>query len=299
MTQSPCFVAQIDLTLAPKLRADLIEQGFELSTPQYTVFQAKKKGISCTLYESGKLTVQGKDKHDFITFYLEPEILGKLTYSYPEAEVDQTPHIGVDEAGKGDVFGPLCVGAVFADQEGIVNLAKIGVKDSKRMTDSTIVKLAQKIRAGYFYSLVKIFPQKYNELYGKFRNLNSLLGWGHATAIGDVLEKSPCNRVTIDKFAGEHVVESALKRKGLEVELTQRHRGEEDVVVAAASIIARAAFVEGMEKLSEEYQLKLPKGASPAVIEAGRKFVAKYGRAELPKIAKMHFKTLDEIQAIC
>jgi len=298
MNQSACFVAQIDLSLASKLEGDLKEQGFELSKPQYTLFQAKKKGVSCTLYESGKLTVQGKDKHDFITFYLEPEILGKLTYSYPDAELDRTPHIGVDEAGKGDVFGPLVVGSVFADEAGITELSKMGVRDSKRMTDSTILKLAEQIRKKFSYALVKIFPQKYNELYEKFHNLNSLLGWGHATAIEDVLKKSPCKKVTIDKFASEHVVDSALKRKGIEVDLTQRHKGEEDIVVAAASIIARAAFVEGMEKLSDEFQVNLPKGASPAVIAAGRKFVTKHGRALLPRIAKMHFKTLEEIQAI-
>lgn len=298
MNQPACFVAQIDLSLASKLEEDLKNQGFELSRPQYTILQAKKKGISCTLYESGKLTVQGKDKHDFITFYLEPEILGALTYSYPDANQDKTPHIGVDEAGKGDVFGPLCIGSVFADEEGISQLSKLGVRDSKRMTDTTILKLAEQIRKKFSYALVKIYPQKYNELYDKFRNLNSLLGWGHATAIEDVLKKSPCQKVTIDKFASEHVVASALERKGIEIELTQRHKGEEDIVVAAASIIARAAFVEGMEKLSDEFQVKLPKGASPVVVEAGRRFVAKHGRALLPRIAKMHFKTLEEIQAI-
>ena len=298
MNQPACFVAKIDISLAPKLREDLIQQGFELSKPQYTILQAKKTGVSCTLYESGKLTVQGKNKHEFITFYLEPEILGTLTYSYPDTNQDKSPHVGVDEAGKGDVFGPLCIGAVYADEEGISSLAKMGIRDSKSMKDTVIVKLAEKVRKNFPHSLVKIFPQKYNELYDKFQNLNHLLGWGHATAIEEVIQKTSCSKVTIDQFAGEHVVLSALKRKGIELDLTQRHRGEEDIVVAAASIIARAAFVEGMDKLSDKYQVKLPKGASPAVIQAGRTFVRKYGADQLPSIAKMHFKTLDQIRAI-
>src|ERR1700730_9538190 len=108
------FTAKIDLKLADKIKNDLIEQGFEISRPPYTVFAAKKTGISCTLYESGSLTVQGKEMQHFIEFYLEPEILQEFQFSHPEAHLDTTPHIGMDEAGKGDFFGPLCVAAVFA-----------------------------------------------------------------------------------------------------------------------------------------------------------------------------------------
>jgi len=295
MNKPNCFVAQIDLALAPKLEADLKDQGFELGAPVYTIFQAKKKGVSCTLYQSGKLTVQGKEKEEFITFYLEPEILGNLSYSYPTLDIDQTPHIGVDEAGKGDLFGPLCIGAVYADEAGIEKLIQMGIRDSKRMQDSTILKLAKQIRETYLYTTIKIFPAKYNELYERFRNLNSLLGWAHAAAIETLHQKSGAKKATIDQFAGEHVVLSALEKKEVEVELTQRHKGEEDPVVAAASIIARAAFVEGIDKLSEEHQVHLPKGASNLVVEAGRKFVARHGRENLSEVAKMHFKTIDKI----
>src|SRR3990167_7228766 len=133
MSKSPCFVAEVNLELAKKLRIDLIEQGFEISNPEYTIFQAKKNGISCTLYSSGKLTVQGKDKDDFIAFYLEPEILKNVSYSYPESTHDTKPHIGVDESGKGDVFGPLCICSFYADSNGIQTLIKMGIKDSKKL----------------------------------------------------------------------------------------------------------------------------------------------------------------------
>ena len=295
MNSSSCFVAQIDLAIAPKLEKELREQGFEFSHPKYTLFQAKKRGISCTLYKSGKLTVQGSEKGEFIAFYLEPNILGSLAYSYPETLLDLTPHAGVDESGKGDLFGPLVIGSLFADQEGITKLSKMGIRDSKKMTDSSILKYAEQIRQHFCFALVTIFPQKYNELYKKFKNLNHLLGWGHATAIEKILQKRVCQRVTIDQFASEHVVKSALERKGIKIELTQRHRGEEDPVVAAASIIARAAFIEGMERLSQEFQIELPKGASDRTVRAGQKFVAKHGGEFLSHVAKMHFTTIKKI----
>lgn len=285
------FVTKIDLNLSEKIKNDLLDQGFELSTPPYTVFLAKKKGVSCTLYESGKLMVQGKDKNDFISFYLEPEILKEFSFSYPETLVNSDARIGIDEAGKGDFFGPLCIAGVYADEAGIKKLLDLGVRDSKKMKDKEIVALASEIRSLFPYSLIRLFPEKYNELYGKFKNLNSMLAWGHSTAIEELVEKTGCKTVIIDQFAGEHVVENALKRKKIEVSLTQRHYGEEDPVVAAASILARTGFVEGIDSLGKMVEMTLPKGASSQVIQAGKRVVLKHGKEILGKVAKLHFKT--------
>ncbi len=284
------FTAKIDLKLADKLKQDLSEQGFEISRPPYTVFSAKKPGISCTLYESGSLTVQGKEMQPFIEFYLEPEILNEFRYSHPEAHLNIVPHIGMDEAGKGDFFGPLCVAAVFADAEGIKKMLEMGVQDSKRLSDDSVKKIAAKIRSSYSYTVIRLFPMKYNELYGKFKNLNRLLGWAHAAALEDVIRKTDCRDALIDQFADKHVMENALKQKKIEANLEQKVRGEEDLVVAAASILARAAFLDGLEALSQEYGMILPKGAAAQVIEAGRKFVAKFGQEVLGKVAKTHLK---------
>lgn len=293
--QSSTFTTKIDLKLSEKLLNDLPLQGFSISTPPYTVFSAKKKGVMCTLYESGSLVVQGKEMQEFIEFYLEPEILQEFKFTHPAVNLDLTPHIGLDEAGKGDFFGPLCIGAVFAEGEGIQKLCEMGVKDSKCFSDSSILKLARKIRAAYPYVIIRLFPQKYNELYGRFKNLNRLLAWAHATALGDLSEKTNCKKAILDQFAAQHVVESALQQKHIDVDLSQRVRGEEDLVVAAASILARAGFLEGLETLSQEYGIVLPKGASSLVIDAGVKLVEKYGNEILGKISKTHFKTTNEI----
>lgn len=292
------FVATINLALAEKLRSDLQDQGFQLTQPPYTVFSAQKQGVSCTLYTSGKITVQGKAKDDFIAFYLEPEILKSVAYTYPEAGVDMTPHIGVDEAGKGDFFGPLCIAGVQANEEGIKKLLSFGVKDSKRIGDSNILRLAGKIRAEFPHTVIRIFPEKYNEMYSSFKNLNRLLAWGHSTAIGELVEKTGCQQALIDQFTSEALVETALKKKNINIHLTQRTKAEEDPVVAAASILARAGFVNGMETLSQEAGFELPKGASDQVIKAGRRLMEKLGGDELRKFGKLHFKTYQEILSL-
>lgn len=295
MSKSGCFSIKVDISLANKLENDLIEQGFAISKPPHTLLQGKKKGITCTLYESGSLTVQGKEMGPFIEFYLEPEILKEFRYSHPAALLDYTSRIGMDEAGKGDFFGPLCIAALFADEAQIKKLSELRVKDSKSFSDAAVLKIAQEIRKEFAYTVIRLFPQKYNELYGKFKNLNRLMSWAHASALEDLSKKTGCKKAILDQFAYPELMEKALKQKKLDVELTQKVRGEEDIVVAGASILARAAFLEGLEKLKKEYEIELPKGASSIVKKAGEKIVAKLGKEVLGKIAKVHFKTAAEI----
>jgi len=293
MTSS--FVVQIDLALAEKLKEGLHTQGFELSSPPYTLFQGKKKGITCTLYTSGKLMVQGKEMQGFIQFYLEPEILKTFSFGYEKHLLDLTPRIGVDESGKGDFFGPLCIAGVFATGDGITHLAEIGVKDSKKLSDDSVLKIAQKVRKDYLFHIVRIGPERYNELYEKFGNLNLLLGWGHATVIEQLSDQTACETIIIDQFAAEHVVENALRRKNKKVLLTQRTKAEQDPVVAAASILARAAFLEGLDKMEKAWDCPFPKGASNATIQAGKNFVRAHGSQTLLQVGKMHFKTAQVI----
>lgn len=292
---APCFVTTIDTQLAPKLQQELRDQGFSITHPPYTLFSAQKTGVSCTLYTSGKLTVQGKDKAEFIQFYLEPEILHSLAFSHPQTMVDGTPRIGVDEAGKGDFFGPLCVAGVFANEERVQELLRIGVRDSKTLEDRTILKLSLEIKKICPHAIVQISPKRYNEIYPQFQNLNRLLAWGHATVIETLVQKTQCTHAVIDQFADEKVVLSALKKKQLELRLDQRHQGESDPVVAAASILARAAFVQGIEQLGISIGMALPKGASSLVIRAGKELVAKHGREILKQVSKEHFKTTQQI----
>ena len=289
MTDS--FVAEIDLKFEAEIREYLHEQGFSFTTPPYTIFSAKKEGVSLTLYQSGKLVVQGKNKDALIQYYLEPEILKSLDYSYPTANLDLTPRIGVDEAGKGDFFGPLCIAGVYADSNGIKELVTMGVKDSKRFGDPAIQKLAKTLKEKVSYECIVLFPEKYNELYARFNNLNSLLGWGHATVIEKLHEKTSCKEARIDQFGGKHIVENAIAKKNLSLHLVQNHKGESDPVIAAASILARDAFLNGLEKLSKQYDIPFPKGASQEVVRAGQKFLKQYNKSMLPSVAKTHFKT--------
>jgi ribonuclease HIII len=199
--------------------------------------------------------------------------------------------IGSDESGKGDFFGPLVVAAFFLPegQEGV--LLELGVKDSKRTSDARCREIAGMLRKGYVHSVVAVGPEKYNELYGKLRNLNRLLAWAHARAIENILDRVPAGKALTDQFGDERFVRNALLKKGREIELVQMPRAEDDPAVAAASILARATFLERLQSLARDVGAELPKGASTAVEEAAVKLVRAKGPAILGKVAKTHFKT--------
>lgn len=202
--------------------------------------------------------------------------------------------IGVDESGKGDYFGYLVIAGVVAGDYEEKILAEIGVKDSKNLSDIKAHQLAAQIRKLCKFNVVKISPEKYNQLYPKFKSLNKLLAWGHARVIENLLEKESVDQVIVDKFGDEKYVKDALLDKGRKVKLVQRVRAEEDMAVAAASIIARDEFLKTLRALSIQIGYKLPKGATH-VEEAAKAILEKYDENVLDVIAKRHFKTTKKL----
>jgi ribonuclease HIII len=205
---------------------------------------------------------------------------------------------GVDESGKGDFFGPLVIAAAAVSVLERPLLDDLYVRDSKKMTDSRALTIAAQLKKHIPHSIVVIMPEKYNQLYLKIGNLNKLLAWGHARAIENLLEKANCDRVISDKFAKAELLERSLLEKGRTIELSQQVRGEAELPVAAASVLARAEFINCLARLSEKWHQQLPKGAAPQVDLAGKRFVEEYGEAELNQVAKMHFKNLQKVRAL-
>jgi ribonuclease HIII len=285
-----------------KLRTLLAESGFQFSAKQYTLFFAQKNSLSVAVYEKGpKVLVQGKGAKEFVQFELEPKILGEAKLGYEEVHSPEMfePHFGVDESGKGDFFGPLVVAGVYIDRGIARKLIDAGVQDSKRIgSDARIRAFAETIRkstAG-LVETVLIGPERYNELYQKFGNLNKLLGWGHARVIENLLaKKSDCPRALSDQFADPRVIEQSLLRHGRKIDIEQRTKAESDIAVAAASILAREAFINWLERRGKELGLRLERGVSANVKEAAKKLVEMEGPQVLRGLAKVHFRTAHEI----
>lgn len=263
---------------------------------QYSHWRAKTSSFQSIYYTSGKLLIQGKDVEAIASKV--DEILGLKSFVQQSTliECNEEKYIGTDESGKGDFFGPLVVAGVQVDSTNKQKFIELGIKDSKKLDDKKILILANQIKANSVHSVVVMTPVKYNELYEKFKNLNKLLAWGHARAIENILEKSPCNYALADKFGDESLIKNALMQKGKNIVLNQMVRAEADIAVAAASVLARAEFVKRMQELENKYELTLSKGASNKVVEQAKDFVRLYSFSRLNEVAKMHFKTVNELK---
>lgn len=211
------------------------------------------------------------------------------------------PIIGNDESGKGDFFGSLVVASIYVDADSAIKLNNLGVKDSKKLSDSKILEIAPKIRSQFKnnFSIIEISPEKYNNLYDQIvrekKNLNDLLAWGHAKAIEELLNKVDCKFAIIDKFADDSIVLSKLQEKGKYLEIMQMHKAEANVAVATASVLARERFIQKLSQLSHQYQVELPKGVSQEVVKLAKLLIERYGEDVLRKVAKLHFKTTQEV----
>src|SRR5213595_707200 len=283
---------------ASKLRSLLDELGFEFSPKQYTLFFGQKNKLSVAVYEKGpKVLIQGKGVEEFVQFELEPKILGEAKVAYEEVHAPEMfePHFGVDESGKGDFFGPLVISGVYVDRLIARKFLDTGVVDSKRIgSDARIRALADTIRKSSLglVETVLIGPAKYNELYEKFGNLNKLLGWGHARVIENLLAKKPeCPRSLSDQFADARVISASLLKNGRKIAIEQRPRAESDIAIAAASILAREAFINWIDREGRNLGVRLERGVSPAVKVAAGRLVEGKGPEILRQVAKVHFRT--------
>lgn len=203
--------------------------------------------------------------------------------------------IGVDESGKGDFFGPLVIASFLATDNDREKLEDLGVRDGKKISENRLLDIDERIKYFYPHNIVVIDPEIYNKRYKKIKNLNKLLAEGHAEAITSVLEENSADKIIVDQFGKPELIENALCSKGCKIELHQRFRGEEIIQVAAASILARAAFIREMDKLSKLYDTKIPRGAAAIVDLAGQKLVERYGIKILNKVSKTHFKNYGRV----
>ncbi|MCZ7635403.1 MAG: ribonuclease HIII [Verrucomicrobia bacterium] len=251
---------------AKTLLAWLRAHGFAFREVPYARFAAQKDKVNVTYYESGKLVVQGKGTAEFVEFTLEPEILRQARLGYETVLQPELllPRFGVDESGKGDFFGPLCVAGVYVNAHFVKTWQTAGVRDSKQVGgDRRIAELARLIREtpGAVFTVVPIGPEAYNRLYRQLKSVNRILAWGHARVIENLMlqrhrmDPLPVRAIS-DQFAHDKAtVAKALMSLGREIELLQRHKAEADLAVAAASILARDEFVTRLAKLAAKFEL--------------------------------------------
>lgn len=323
MTDTPktCFTYELDGAQQEKLLALLAVGNYRPRAVPYSLAAVEGDGFNCALYQKEKhgrrkLCVQGGKARDFVEFFLEPHVLGAASLGYEDVlnPARDAAHGGSDESGKGDYFGPLVVACCYADGPLAKEMRAMGVRDCKEMSDAAVLAVGSKIRrllGPERFAVVKIGPAAYNRLYAKIRNINALLAWAHGTCIEELLEKQTgCPKIVVDQFAPtEATIRRALKTRGKAVTVEQRHRAEDDIAVAAASVVARELFLRAIAAMAVEDGPipvdkvpldMIPRGSSdPRVRLLAEQMVRKHGPVWLMNHCKAHFQTTDKVLAAC
>lgn len=199
--------------------------------------------------------------------------------------------IGTAESGRGDYFGPLVIAGVLVTMETQKELSALGIGNADTLLHKSIYWLAGQIRQLCPHSIAVIDPPHYNALHDRMRSIFRILGSGHARVIEVILSNHSCEHAVVSNFGAAKHLRSALMDKGKRINILQPTHAKDDLAVAAASILARVAYLNSLRSLSSTYRFPLPKGAGRPAIEAGRRFVSQVGKANLKYVAKLHFST--------
>ncbi|HET7534827.1 MAG TPA: ribonuclease HIII [Candidatus Didemnitutus sp.] len=295
------YTIKLDDVQMEKLRAAVAAKYWEEVEVPYARFAFKGPKVNVTAYTSGKVVVAGKETEDFVQNVIEAQVTGLAKLGYDDVHHPEwfEPHAGLDESGKGDLFGSVVAATVIAEKTAIDAWRAAGVRDSKSIEDSQILKLEELIRStpGAVVEVVHLGMEKYNELMLKPRaNLNRLLAWQHARALEAALQKKWVTRGLLDQFSKEPLVQRELKKRGLErFNLEMRTKAESDPVVAAASVVARAEFVRQVRDLAREFGERLQFGAGAQAKAQAAQIIERFGARALGRFAKLHFRTSYEV----
>ena len=288
-----------------------------LKTPPYAIFQADEADTVVTLYESGKAVFQGISADIDANMWsqmekkLNPtkktdlkkagEKEKKKDNNKEKSNLYYINSIGSDEVGTGDFFGPVVVTASYVTKEDIPFLEKLGVKDSKKLTDESIKKIVPQIIKKIPYSSIIITNEKYNQKYSTNMNLNTMKAILHNKVLLNLSSKySGYDKIVIDQFTPERTYYKYLNKvPNVQKNITFVTKGEDKCLsVACSSLISRYIFIKEFDKLSKELNITLPKGAGDIVDEVGASIIKKYGIDALNKYAKLNFKNLEKIKEL-
>ncbi len=305
----------ISYKVSDNVKSEMIEYYQDLKrdkTPQYATFQAEEAGTIITLYDSGKVVFQGLSADIDANMWFDLEMhknkrdVRKEIDSKEEKKKDEKDYryynlsaIGSDEVGTGDYFGPIVVTASFVDKKDHLYLIDLGIRDSKKLTDEKIIKIAPEIIKKFPHVTYVLDNPTYNK--NSNYNMNKMKAILHNKVLVGLLEKDSYHyeRIIVDQFVYpkkyfEHIAEAPKKVKNI-LFLTKAE--DKNLSVAVSSIIARYTFLILMDKLSAKYKITIPKGAGPKVDEVGKEIVEIYGVEELNNIAKLNFKNTDKIKS--
>lgn len=282
-------------------------------TNDYTIFRGKINSTTLTIYKTNVATFQGAKAFELYEYWAnifgidiekdEKNETKKMELLIPNLNLSL---VGTDEVGTGDFFGAIVVSGVYVPKENILMLKKLGVKDSKKLSDEKIMEIAPRLVKIVEHSTLILNNQRYNKLIqSKFYNLNKIKAIMHNNVIINLT-----NKLTDKNFQFDNIIIDAFTTKDKYFNYLQSEEKvfenvevipkaeEKYIAVAAASIIARYLYIRHLQKLSTACKYKLIPGAGHEVDILAAKILSEQGIEFLSKITKLNFKNLEKAYKI-
>lgn len=301
-------MANVVLRVSEKTREKMIKYYEDKKRDKvipYVVFQAQDLDTVVTMYESGKVMFQGVSADVDADMWREIDGQSKVDKAKLKKEEEKyyySSSIGSDEVGTGDYFGPIVVSSAYVSKDDIEFIESLGIKDSKKLDDNKILKIAPELIKKIKYKSLIMSNNEYNEKYSSSYNINKIKAIMHNKVLWRMVNEEDINYdyIIVDEFARENrYYEYLAGNPNIQRGITFMTKAEDkNLAVACASVISRYIFLKEFDKLSDSIHIPLPKGAGGEVDTIGKEVVEKYGKEKLNEIAKKNFKNTERILGI-
>lgn len=271
----------------------------------YLVFQVKTlDNVQVTCYKSKEIYTlmfsgdRNKIIDEALIFIDNPVVIDEKTIN--KDYLDNSYQIGTDEVGVGDFFGPLVVAATYVTPENLNLIEKLGIKDSKKLTDTKILEIGPIVEKYFLHEVCLCSPKKLVDLKNNGWNMHKIMANLHNTAQNNLLSKikvNPSTKIYIDEFSNENLYFKYLVTNKPNLPIHFEAKGESLYPsVACSSVLARYHFLKIWEKMNEYFKTEIPKGAGEEVDKTVQKLLRKYSLKDLKPYMKTFFRNYKDIE---
>ena len=296
------FTVKVDIEKYEEIKAFYLDYKVEDGS-EYLEFRSRFNDVLISFYTSNKtkrtIIFDGKLAEEELNRWgLEPVVKEKKEVIKTEW-IDLDTQVGSDEVGVGDFLLPMIVVAAYVKKSQIRSLKALGIDDSKKMNDAKILEVGPEVIKRFAFSKLTLHNDKYNEMYLKNENINSLKAKMHNRALSNMVGiHKDAKHVFVDQFAAENLYYSYLDERDEPIvkDIIFKTKGESYYPsVALASVIARYFFLLEQQKMSKEYGIDIPYGAGVKADKVAKELLDKLGIEEFTKLVKKNFKNYNKL----
>ena len=201
--------------------------------------------------------------------------------------------LGIDEAGRGSVLGPMVIAGVVVPEKMEKVLERMGVKDSKRLTPNRRTILSRKLKKMFDYEIVVISAREIDEMRADGINLNEI----EKNAMESILSKISPEKAIVDAVdvKAERFQENLRNDTGVNV-IAEHKADDKYIEVSAASIIAKSERDNQIAQINKDFIKSGGIGSGYPSDPKTKNFLTNYTYDEMPDFVRRSWATVAKMK---